>query len=373
MDGGRRLHRGARVAVGASSAACRSSTFGTSTSAKRYARRAARHGGRATHARPPHPGHQPGGVCIHAAHRRRPAVSQLRADTRRRTGLQPGDVLTARVAPPDHATRKTRSGEPQRAAARTRRAIPGVRQAALTRRPVRRDNSDSVILAEGYQMAPGESLISPYQISVSHGYFETMGIALNRGGRSPTATPNRAKVMIVDESWRSSSGAPRSVGRRMYQARTRRRPASRRPHGALVHRRRRRRQHADVRAGGSRRPRRRVLLPDGQDPRAAMALAVRTAGDPLALGRRRPASHRDVDPGAARSTACGRWRSGCRGAGRSPDADAPGDRRSRWWRCSSRRSASTACWLLSVAAHARDRHPHGARRRRAADLPAGAR
>ena len=43
------------------------------------------------------------------------------------------------------------------------RALPGVEHAGLTSHiPFGGDYSDSVILAEGYQMAPGESLISPY-------------------------------------------------------------------------------------------------------------------------------------------------------------------------------------------------------------------
>jgi len=34
------------------------------------------------------------------------------------------------------------------------------------------NHSDSVIFAEGYQMQPGESVISPTRIEVSPGYFE---------------------------------------------------------------------------------------------------------------------------------------------------------------------------------------------------------
>ena len=55
------------------------------------------------------------------------------------------------------------------------RAVPGVISAGLTSNiPFGGDFSDSVILAEGYQMAPGESLISPYQVTVTPGYMEAL-------------------------------------------------------------------------------------------------------------------------------------------------------------------------------------------------------
>ena len=43
------------------------------------------------------------------------------------------------------------------------------------------NNSDSVIFAEGYQMKPGESVISPSAVDVTPGYFEAMGVKLVRG------------------------------------------------------------------------------------------------------------------------------------------------------------------------------------------------
>ena len=48
------------------------------------------------------------------------------------------------------------------------RTLPGVHFAGITSNiPFGGDYSDSVILAEGYQMKPGESLISPYRILVT--------------------------------------------------------------------------------------------------------------------------------------------------------------------------------------------------------------
>ena len=62
------------------------------------------------------------------------------------------------------------------------RALPGVTAAGATDTiPFGGNNSDSVILAEGYQMKPGESVISPSAVDVTPGYFEAMGARLVRG------------------------------------------------------------------------------------------------------------------------------------------------------------------------------------------------
>ena len=62
------------------------------------------------------------------------------------------------------------------------RALPGVEGAGMTTTlPFSGSYSDSVILAEGYQMQPGESLISPRQVVAIDGYFEAMGATLVAG------------------------------------------------------------------------------------------------------------------------------------------------------------------------------------------------
>src|SRR5262249_20074311 len=62
------------------------------------------------------------------------------------------------------------------------RAIPGVTAAgATTTIPWGGNHSDSVILAEGYVMKPGESLISPERVAVTPGYFEAMHIPVLAG------------------------------------------------------------------------------------------------------------------------------------------------------------------------------------------------
>jgi len=99
------------------------------------------------------------------------------------------------------------------------RAIPGVEAAgATTTIPFGGDYSDSVILAEGYQMQKGESLISPGQVSASDGYFEAMGVRL-LGGRlfTPGDANDRPRVMVIDDTlakrfWPNGD----ALGKRMY-------------------------------------------------------------------------------------------------------------------------------------------------------------
>ena len=99
------------------------------------------------------------------------------------------------------------------------RAVPGVVNAgATTIVPLSGDHSDSVILAEGYEMQPGESLISPMQIVVTPGYFETMGTTLVRGRffteRDDETSPG---AVIVDERLaRKFWPGVDPIGRRMY-------------------------------------------------------------------------------------------------------------------------------------------------------------
>jgi len=100
------------------------------------------------------------------------------------------------------------------------RAIPGVQAAGFsTIIPFSGNNSDSVILAEGYQMAPGESVISPFQVSISDGYFETMGARLVAGRFfNEGDAEDRQKVIIVDERLAKHFWPDGNViGKRMFQ------------------------------------------------------------------------------------------------------------------------------------------------------------
>jgi predicted permease len=138
-------------------------------------------------------------------------------------GFEPASVLTARVAPPESRYPDSQDSQALRNFTgrflERLRTLPGVQQVGITSSvPFSGDSSDSVILAEGYQMAPGESLISPFNTSVSPGYFESMGIAL-RSGRffNDSDTEHSPNVVIVDERlarrfWRDTN----PLGRRMY-------------------------------------------------------------------------------------------------------------------------------------------------------------
>ena len=136
-------------------------------------------------------------------------------------GFIPANVLSARVSPP----RSRYPGDPELRSFTLRllervRTLPGVSGAALaSSAPFGDDFSDSVILAEGYQMAPGESLISPNQVEITPGYFETLGIDL-RAGRTFTDADSEAAplVAIVDEKLaRKFWGKSDPIGRRMYR------------------------------------------------------------------------------------------------------------------------------------------------------------
>jgi len=99
------------------------------------------------------------------------------------------------------------------------RALPGVQGAGMTTTlPFSGNYSDSVILAEGYQMSPGESLISPSQVTASDGYFEAMGAKLIAGRFfNADDAEGKPKVLVIDERlakrfWPKGD----ALGHRMY-------------------------------------------------------------------------------------------------------------------------------------------------------------
>jgi predicted permease len=100
------------------------------------------------------------------------------------------------------------------------RALPGVVSAGATDTiPFGDQHNDSVILAEGRPMKPGESLISPNSVDVTPGYFEAMGVRLVRGRFFGEGDGARApRVVMVDETlagrfWPGED----PVGRRLYK------------------------------------------------------------------------------------------------------------------------------------------------------------
>jgi len=99
------------------------------------------------------------------------------------------------------------------------RALPGIEHAGVTTIvPLGGDHNDSVILAEGYQMKPGESLISPLAITVSDGYFEAMGTRLVKGRFfEPSDDEKHPLVVVIDDRlanhfWRGQD----PIGRRLH-------------------------------------------------------------------------------------------------------------------------------------------------------------
>jgi predicted permease len=135
-------------------------------------------------------------------------------------GFRPEGIVTASVSLPrsKYAKWEDWRGFMNRALPAVR-AIPGVTLAGATNAiPLSGTHDDQVVLAEGYQMRPGESILSPLSMNVTPGYFEAMGISM-RKGRSFDERDNETapRVVIVDEQlaqhfWPNSD----PVGRRMY-------------------------------------------------------------------------------------------------------------------------------------------------------------
>lgn len=99
------------------------------------------------------------------------------------------------------------------------RALPGVVAAGATDTiPFGGSHSDSVIVAEGYVMKPGESVISPAQVDVTPGYFEAMGVKLVKGRFfEDKDTAGALPVVIVDQKLARRFWPDQDpLGRRLY-------------------------------------------------------------------------------------------------------------------------------------------------------------
>ncbi len=148
-------------------------------------------------------------------------------------GFSPDGVLTASIGLPRsrYADARAQIGFRREALSRVR-ALPGVAAAGATDSiPFGGNHSDSVIFAEGYQMKPGESVISPSQVSVTPGYFEAMAVRLVRGrffddrdGAVASPQPGEggrtkpAGSIIVDETLARRFWPEQDpIGRRMYK------------------------------------------------------------------------------------------------------------------------------------------------------------
>lgn len=133
----------------------------------------------------------------------------------RSQGVLSATVVLPATRYPDAEARRRFTDE----ALRRLRALPGVGAAGVTDTiPFGGSHSDSVILAEGHQMQPGESVISPTAAHASPGYFESLGVTLMRGRFfSDGDRPDSLPVLIVDENLARRFWPGRDpIGRRMY-------------------------------------------------------------------------------------------------------------------------------------------------------------
>jgi predicted permease len=214
-------------------------------------------------------------------------------------GFNPSNLLTARVTPQarysDDASIRLFADRFVAAV----RAIPGVESAGLVSTiPFGGDFSDSVILAEGYRMAPGESLISPYQVIASPGYMETLGIPLKSGRTfTDSDTESSPLVVIVDERLAQKfwPGAD-PIGRRMFKPEN---PndlttPDRNTHWLTVIG-----VVGETKMAGLVTTEDRVgtyYFPIRQASQRGLTLAVRTSGDPLAVAPAIRQRLREIDP-----------------------------------------------------------------------------
>ena len=170
----------------------------------------------------PHAGRGPGGLHLRAAGRRRPAARELpqgaagRPRVRARSASAPRrSRFRARATP---TTTRCAASATRRCGACAR--CPGVVAAGATDTiPFGGRHNDSVILAEGYQMKPGESVISPNAVDGDARLLRGHGRqARARAASSRTATREGAlPVVMVDEKLARRFWPDQDpIGRRMY-------------------------------------------------------------------------------------------------------------------------------------------------------------
>ena len=135
-------------------------------------------------------------------------------------GFRAEQVLTGRVSPlaTKYPDAKALRSYTERVLERLR-ALPGVEASgASSFLPFSWDGSSSVVMAEGYAMGPGESVVSPNQLYVSPGYLEAMRVPLKNGRYFADSDNESApRVVIIDarlakKFWPNGD----AVGHRMY-------------------------------------------------------------------------------------------------------------------------------------------------------------
>jgi len=210
-------------------------------------------------------------------------------------GFDPHGVLIASVRLPDarytdDAARRLFA----RQALDRIRALPGVASAGATDAiPLGGNHDDEVIMAEGYRMKPGESVISPNAAVVTPGYFQAMRIPLVRGRFFDAHdTPDAPRVIIVDERLARHFWPDRDpLGHRMFMPTDPQNLTAVTPKTkfftvvGVVH-------HVAMRGIADNQPDvGTYYFPFAQQPQRAITFAVRTSRDPVALA---PAVRRTV-------------------------------------------------------------------------------
>ena len=135
-------------------------------------------------------------------------------------GYRTDNVVTASVSAPSNKYNDSQLETLVSRSLQGVRQIPGVTSAGVsTIVPLGGKYDNSVIMAEGYAMKPGESVISPIRLSVTPGYLETMGISLVRGRYfQDSDNAHSPLVVIVDEKLAKRFWGDRDpVGQKMYE------------------------------------------------------------------------------------------------------------------------------------------------------------
>jgi len=99
------------------------------------------------------------------------------------------------------------------------RTLPEVEAAGTTSAvPFGGSINNSVILAEGYTMKPGESLLAPSNVNVNPGYFEAMHVELLRGRFTDARdTQNTPPTVVIDDRLARKFWPDQDpIGRRLY-------------------------------------------------------------------------------------------------------------------------------------------------------------
>lgn len=139
-------------------------------------------------------------------------------------GFRPERLLTAQLTlpPTRYPTATDIQSLIDRLVDRVRR-LTGVEAAGLaSTTPFGGVSSNNVVIAEGYRMAPGESVISVNHVSVSDGYFDTIGARLLAGRWFDEGDiSGRRRVIIIDDRLaRKFFPDGNAIGRRMWQTRS---------------------------------------------------------------------------------------------------------------------------------------------------------